>query len=326
MLTLFCSRSFPAPTAKQVSSRRNSPLQLPIHSSRNQYSAQECPKWLQRLSLHALASTLSFGLILTSPLPALSLQPSSPQSAPITTTTQLCQEDEYDFVDEVAPEPVTNEGIVEEAWQIVNDTFIDAGRHQWSPEMWLFSKMARYDVTGVGVNLREIPDVNGSIKLKVLGIILDGPAHSAGIRQGDEVVSVNGVDIKGKSAFEVSSMLQGPNETFVTIEVKHGNCGPIQSFKVQRQVIARTPVFYRLEPIGNGTASIGYIRLKEFNALARKDLVIAMNHLQDSGASYFVLDLRGNLGGLVQVSPLIRCRVELLGLLSLTTLKEGKIQ
>lgn len=37
--------------------------------------------------------------------------------------------------------------------------------------------------------------------------------------------------------------------------------------------MARTPVFYRLEQIDNGTTSIGYIRLKEFNALARKDLV-----------------------------------------------------
>eukprot|EP00268_Persea_americana_P030169 TRINITY_DN2921_c0_g1_i22.p1 TRINITY_DN2921_c0_g1~~TRINITY_DN2921_c0_g1_i22.p1 ORF type:complete len:110 (+),score=23.25 TRINITY_DN2921_c0_g1_i22:1135-1464(+) len=50
----------------------------------------------------------------------------------------------------------------------------------------------------------------------------------------------------------------------------------------------------------NATASVGYIRLKEFNALARKDLVIAMKNLQDAGASYFVLDLRDNLGGLVQ--------------------------
>lgn len=43
--------------------------------------------------------------------------------------------------------------------------------------------------------------------------------HSILSWQGDEVISVNGVDVKGKSAFEVSSLLQGPNETFVTMEV-----------------------------------------------------------------------------------------------------------
>ncbi|XP_050287609.1 carboxyl-terminal-processing peptidase 1, chloroplastic isoform X3 [Quercus robur] len=160
--------------------------------------------------------------------------------------------------------------------------------------------MARYDMSGIGLNLREVPEDNGGVKLKVLGLLLDGPAHSAGVRQGDEVLAVNGVDVRGKSAFEVSSLLQGPNETFVTVKVKHGNCGPIQSIEVQRQLVARTPVVYRLEQIDNGSASVGYMRLKEFNALARKDLVIAMKRLQDMGASSFVLDLRDNLGGLVQ--------------------------
>ncbi|KAL6198227.1 hypothetical protein ACLB2K_028019 [Fragaria x ananassa] len=160
--------------------------------------------------------------------------------------------------------------------------------------------MARYDMSGIGINLREVPDDNGDVKVKVLGLLLDGPAHAAGVRQGDEILAVNGVDVKGKSAFEVSSSIQGPNETVVTITVKHGNCGPVQSIDIQRQLVARTPVFYRLEQIENGTRSVGYLRLKEFNALARKDLVIAMKRLQDMGASFFILDLRDNRGGLVQ--------------------------
>ncbi|XP_077226555.1 peptidase S41 family protein isoform X2 [Tasmannia lanceolata] len=290
----------------------------------------------QKLLLHALAGALSLGLFISSPSiaemsPSLQFQPS----------TDYCREEEKEKPAEIASESITNEGIVEEAWEVVNESFLDAGRGRWTPEKWLqkkedilgssiqtrskahdvikrmlaslgdpytrflspseFSKMARYDVTGVGINLREVPGEDGAIKLKVLGILLDGPAHAAGIRQGDEILSVNGVDVKGKSAFEVSSLLQGPKETFVTIEIKHGNCGPVQSFKIQRQVIARTPVLYRLEQMENGSASIGYIRLKEFNALARKDLVTAMEHLQNSGASLFVLDLRDNLGGLVQV-------------------------
>ena len=40
-------------------------------------------------------------------------------------------------------------------------------------------------MTGIGINLREVPDENGDIRLKVLGIILDGSANSAGVRQVD---------------------------------------------------------------------------------------------------------------------------------------------
>ncbi|XP_059439026.1 carboxyl-terminal-processing peptidase 1, chloroplastic isoform X3 [Corylus avellana] len=287
----------------------------------------------------ALSGALSFGLLFSSPC-SIALESPTIQS-PSSSSSELCREDERVAKAETRPEVVTNEGIVEEAWEIVNESFIDTGRHRWSPQTWLqkkedilntsiptrskahdiirrmlaslgdpytrflspeeFSKMARYDMSGIGLNLREVLEDDGDLKLKVIGLLLDGPAHSAGVRQGDEVLAVNGVDVGGKSAFEVSSLLQGPNETFVTIKVKHGNCGPIQSIEVQRQLVARTPVLYRLEQIDNGTTSVGYMRLKEFNALARKDLVTAMKRLQDMGASYFVLDLRDNLGGLVQI-------------------------
>ncbi|XP_020216083.1 carboxyl-terminal-processing peptidase 1, chloroplastic [Cajanus cajan] len=266
-----------------------------------------------------LGAALSFGLIF---------------SLPSVSALQTCRQ-----LDPLQHEVVTNQGLVEEAWQIVNDTFLHTGRHRWSLDSWQlkreailsnsiqtrskahqiikrmlaslgdpysrflspdeFSKMARYDMTGVGINLKEVPDENGELRLEVLGIILDGPAHSAGVRQGDEILAVNNMEVKGKSAFEVSSLLQGPNGTSVTIQVKHGNCGPVESIEVQRQLVARTPVFYRLEQL-DGVTPVGYIRLKEFNALARKDLVIAMKRLQDMGASYFILDLRDNLGGLVQ--------------------------
>ncbi|KAK9706914.1 hypothetical protein RND81_07G160100 [Saponaria officinalis] len=290
-----------------------------------------------------ISSALSLTLLLTPPLSsALTPPPPSPsQPSSLPASSDICVEDEAEFEAAPSPNAGTSVGIVEEAWEIVDQGFLDtASPRRWSPQSWLkkkedilsssittrskahniiqkmlaslgdpytrflfpeeFSKMSRYDMTGIGINLREVPDSNGGFKVKVLGILLDGPAHTAGIRQGDEILSVNGVDVRGTSAFEVSSLLQGPSETFVIIEVKHGNCGPVQTFKVQRQLVARTPVFYRLEQIDDGATSVGYVHLKEFNALAKKDIVIAIKRLQNLGASCFVLDLRDNFGGLVQ--------------------------
>ncbi|CAN6546181.1 unnamed protein product [Malus baccata var. baccata] len=312
-------------------------LKSPIRSKFKRNSIN----WAEKALVGALGGALSLCLLVSSPSPSIAIEPSPSSSPP---STEYCREEEggeaAEFLVPEAAAAVTNEGIVEEAWEIVNDSFINTGRLSSFPETWQrkkedirsssiktrakahdmikrmlaslgdpytrflspeeFSKMARYDMSGIGINLREVPDENGDVKVKVLGLVLDGPAQSAGVRQGDEVLAVNGLDVKGKSAFEVSSLMQGPNETFVTIKVKHGNCGPIQSIEVQRQLVARTPVFYRLEQIENGTRSVGYMRVKEFNALARKDLVIAMKRLQDMGASYFILDLRDNRGGLVQ--------------------------
>ncbi|KAF7803207.1 carboxyl-terminal-processing peptidase 1, chloroplastic [Senna tora] len=302
-------------------------------------SRLNCVTWFDKTLVGALSGVVSFGLLVSSPS-AIALEAPSLRNPTALHSNKICRDVEQENRVDTGSEVVTNEGIVEEAWQIVNDSFLDSGGRRWSQESWQqkredilsnsiqtrskahqiikrmlaslgdpytrflspeeFSKMARYDMTGIGINLREVPDEHGNIRMKVLGIILDGPAQSAGVRQGDEVLAVNGVDVQGKSAFEVSSLLQGPNETFVTIQVKHGNCGPVESIQVQRQLVARTPVFYRLEQADSGATPVGYIRLKEFNALAKKDLVIAMKRLQDMGASYFILDLRDNLGGLVQ--------------------------
>lgn len=54
-----------------------------------------------------------------------------------------------------------------------------------------FSKMARYDMSGIGINLREVPDDTGGVKLKVLGLILDGPAQVAGVRQVSKVAYIH---------------------------------------------------------------------------------------------------------------------------------------
>lgn len=69
-----------------------------------------------------LGAALSFGLVF---------------SFPSVSASQICRDVEpIQETLQTAPEVVTNEGLVEEAWQIVNDTFLDTGRHRWSQDTW----------------------------------------------------------------------------------------------------------------------------------------------------------------------------------------------
>ena len=50
-----------------------------------------------------------------------------------------------------------------------------------------------------------------------------GPAHQAGLRHGDEVVSVDGVPVRGKSYDQVVSMIRGEAGTVVKVGIKGEN-------------------------------------------------------------------------------------------------------
>ncbi|XP_065044699.1 carboxyl-terminal-processing peptidase 1, chloroplastic-like isoform X2 [Musa acuminata AAA Group] len=250
----------------------------------------------QNILLRAVAGALSFSLVASLSLfDAAAVEIPSQVDLP-PPTSDLCREDDGEMAStDVLPESITNEGLVEEAWEVVNESFLpDAGGRSWSPEKWMQKKQ---DILASKIQTRS--RAHDVIK-KMLSSLGDPYSRFLSPAEGDELLSVNGVDVRGMSAFDVSSLLQGPHETFVTIEVKHGNCCPIQSMKVERQLVARSPVFYRLEKFDDGDISVGYIHIKEFNALAKKDLVIALKRLQTAGASYFILDLKDNLGGLVQ--------------------------
>ncbi|XP_058199141.1 carboxyl-terminal-processing peptidase 1, chloroplastic isoform X5 [Rhododendron vialii] len=279
-----CSASLPLPTVTPSKPQT-------LFTTTTTTTTSTTLNWPQKTLISALTGALSLGLAV-SPLSSLALP--SPLNQPQNHSTEYCRQEEREDSFDAAPESITDEGIVEEAWEIVNDSFLDTGRHRWSPDTWLRKKE---DILATSIQTRS--KAHDMIR-RMLASLGDPYTRFLSPAEGDEVLAVNGVDVKGKSAFEVSSLLQGPNETFVTVQVKHGNCGPVQSIEVQRQLVARTPVLYRLEQIENGATFVGYVRLKEFNALARKDLFTAMKRLQDLGASSFILDLRDNRGGLVQ--------------------------
>ncbi|CAN5209186.1 S41 family peptidase [soil metagenome] len=119
------------------------------------------------------------------------------------------------------------------------------------------------------------------------------PAYNAGLRVGDEFISVDGKNVKGKNTTEVSALLKGSPKSELEIVVMRN--GKNLSFKIAREKIKINNVVYRgiIEP------GIGYIKFDDFTPGAAREIEEGINQLKQNGASKLIIDLRDNPGGLL---------------------------
>jgi len=121
------------------------------------------------------------------------------------------------------------------------------------------------------------------------------PAYRAGVRVGDEFVSVDGKDMRGKPSSAVSAALKGKPKTDVELVLHRPGLKDDIKFKIARERIKITNVVYS----GMIDAATGYIKLDDFTPGASKEVADAVVKLKSSGAKKLVLDLRDNPGGLL---------------------------
>ena len=121
------------------------------------------------------------------------------------------------------------------------------------------------------------------------------PAYMAGIRVGDEIISVNGKNVKGKTPAEISGLLKGPPKTNLEIKIKRAGKSETATFQLHREKINLANLSYA----GMLDANIGYIRLDDFTPGASKEVSQAITSLKATGANKIILDLRNNPGGLL---------------------------
>ncbi|MCU0420696.1 MAG: S41 family peptidase, partial [Cyclobacteriaceae bacterium] len=119
------------------------------------------------------------------------------------------------------------------------------------------------------------------------------PASRAGIRVGDEFISVDGKDARGKSTTEVSTLLKGKPQTEVKLVVKRHGQKDNLTFTLKREQIKINNITYA----GMLSAGVGYIQLGEFTPGAGKGVAEAVTRLKNQGANRLILDLRDNPGG-----------------------------
>ena len=122
------------------------------------------------------------------------------------------------------------------------------------------------------------------------------PAHQAGLRAGDIILSVDGKSVEGKESSDVTDILRGHPGTEVTITVKRAlENKEIKKTLTRQEIQLENVPYYGM--IDNGVA---YIKLTQFTNMAGKNVKNALTKLkEENDVKGIILDLRGNGGGLL---------------------------
>jgi carboxyl-terminal processing protease len=146
------------------------------------------------------------------------------------------------------------------------------------------------EYSGVGITLS--PNENGFIE--VIAPTEDTPAYEAGIKRGDVILAVDGIQYTGSEIDVAAAAIRGPAGTRVTLIILRD--GQEIEFTMRREkILSKTVRWEWLED------QIGYIRILSFEESTATDFKEALQTLERGNAAGFILDLRDNPGGLVDV-------------------------
>jgi carboxyl-terminal processing protease len=143
---------------------------------------------------------------------------------------------------------------------------------------------------GLGIVIRMIER-----KLTVVKPMKDTPAWRKGIKAGDHIVRINNEPTENLTSNEAVDRMRGDPKTGVTLWIERKGESQLLRFDLIRDVIRVTQVEHKLLD-----KSVGYIKVKQFSKGISRDVADAMKEMSSKGATSWILDLRGNPGGLLE--------------------------
>ncbi len=233
------------------------------------------------------------------------------------------------------PSSSSPKNLVDEAWQIVNRTYVDptfnhqdwqAVRREYLSRTYTSKLQAYQAIDSMVAKLddrytsffdpQEYRELNDDIDGEISGIgvkvgsdrqtkaliatsTVDGsPAAKAGILPNDIILKIDGRSTKAMKIEDVGKGIMGAAGTKVKLTVQRGS--EVKTFTITRAKINSNPVTYSIR--STATGKIGYIRLPEFTKTAPLQMASAIRSLEQQHVRGYVLDLRDDPGGLVNSS------------------------
>ena len=152
--------------------------------------------------------------------------------------------------------------------------------------------------SGIGISFVMLNDSIG-----VTEVIPGGPSEKVGIMAGDRIVTINDSAATGKqmNSNAVMKRLRGEKGTQVKLGIKRQNSSKILTYTVTRGDIPVNSVdaWYMLDK------TTGYIKVSQFGRNTYKEFMQAMIGLENEGAKRYMIDLRGNGGGFMEMAVLM---------------------
>ena len=156
-------------------------------------------------------------------------------------------------------------------------------------EMKKFTENINGSFMGIGIYM--IAD-ESSGKIIVHHPISDSPAYKAGIKAGDVIVSVDGVEYGYDELNTIADHIKGEAGTKVKLVIERD--GKNIDFEIERAKIETNPITSKMLE-----KDIGYLNLPSFDKDVSKKLKEKIDDLTAKGAKSLILDLRNNGGGMV---------------------------
>ena len=152
------------------------------------------------------------------------------------------------------------------------------------------------ELTGVGIQILKDSE---SGFLVIVSPIAGSPASESGIKAKDKIISIDNISTKGLDIEGAVKLIRGKKGTKVNLEILRN--GSIFNKTLVRKKIEIKSVTSKINSSRNGFL-VGYLRIKQFNANASKDLKQVILDYETKNVSGYILDLRSNPGGLLDSS------------------------
>lgn len=152
--------------------------------------------------------------------------------------------------------------------------------------------------SGIGISFTLMNDT-----ISVIEVIPGGPSEKVGIQPGDRIIRINDSTYVGKNLTYdfVMSHLRGTKGSTVKLGIHRSNSKKILNYEVTRGDIPTKSVdaSYMVDK------QTGYIKVNKFGKTTYDEFLNGLMRLKNDGAKRYIVDLRGNAGGYMEIAILM---------------------